>query len=87
MNYTIQPWNVAGMSKNGPYIKVRGTTLGSKWAVANIPFIAEKDKFYGVEEAKEYAEMIKFTPTMIGLMKEIVKNYKGFDIYHEARYY
>lgn len=74
MKYTIEPWNVTGMSKHGPWIKVRGNQIGKQFKVANVPFTATGDKFYDIEEAEEYARLISFSPTMYELMKKIANS-------------
>lgn len=65
------PWIVTGMSKHGPWIKVRGAALGETFKIANVPFTASESQFYAVEDAEQIAHAISRLPDMVRLLKNI----------------
>jgi hypothetical protein len=65
------PWIVTGMSKHGPWIKVRGTALGDTFKIANVPFTATESQFCAVEDAEKIAHAISLIPDMVRLLKQV----------------
>lgn len=71
------PWQVTGLSKHGPYIKVRGTKLGGAFEIANCPFTVSAGRFYGVEEAQARARLIAAAPDMLDVLKSLQLSLRG----------
>lgn len=81
LEFTKGPWKFNGASqKGGNHFNVVGTTLGSKFKIARVPFDVVPDledlNKNNIAEAKANAKLIAAAPCLLSALQGLLKRYK-----------
>lgn len=75
--HTRGPWQVTGIDKKSDteaYVKVRGTIIGAKFKIADIPFLTVEGASFEEEEAQANARLIAAAPELLEALEAIVED-------------
>ncbi len=68
MKHTPGPWSMRD-KPNESCFAIRGIALGSKYAIANVPYFDRQNSFI---EARNYAQLIAATPYLLEALKDMI---------------
>lgn len=72
--FTHGPYKMTGMSKKGPWFKIKGTYPGTKFSIARSPFNSINGTFYDVEEAEANARLLGASWDMVKFIIDYREN-------------
>ncbi len=76
--HTPGPWEVLPEEPDKDYIRVRGTVLGGKYKIADIPFVRSAVWVYDLEEARKNAKLVADCPELLDTMRLLLRSFEAY---------
>lgn len=86
--HTEGPWRLLPEEADKPYIRVRGTRLGLRYKIANIPTpVYEGAHERELKETQANARLICAAPELMEFAMEFLEDYRSEDGLNSMKYY